>query len=209
MRSRGISLVARFASPHGSLHWAFGSVALLLVLLILLTPSLENAGLPGGSSVLTAGELRVDRVNSTVELYALSLGQVRFAFITFALNDSPAAPPATLTLPSHWDRWSNFTDRIAASFFVTNQTYFVVNVTMGYEVAPPSATAPAQYLISWGVFALVLSPTGAPTTMTVYPLAPLTGPDTLPVTSPITWSLSTLPQTLALAQGPQGPEVLP
>jgi|GEM_PF-6380838 hypothetical protein len=189
-----------------TLHWAFGSLALLLILLILITPTLETGGFSLPAPALTQGVLRIDVLNgSTVLLYAESLGGVRYQSISIALNETPVGSPGRPgTVPPHWNVYWNVSQRLVLTAVVTNLSFFLVNVSMVY--ATPSSSGGLLETLSWGMFEFTLTPTFSPTLLTVYPLAPLRGPVVLPIASPTSWALSSLPQSVALAQGPTVPE---
>jgi hypothetical protein len=165
---------------EASVHLAMGGVALLLVLLLLLTPWFLG-GVP--TSFLSRGTLVVDVTPSgSINLYLDSYDNVRFSSIAMGVNLSAPNLPATTTA-WHWDRWYNTTDKVTFNVTLTNLTSFVVNVTAFY-----------QQTMSWGVYGFALAPGTNGGYLTAYPLT-----SQLPSTASSTWPLSSLPQSLALA----------
>ncbi|MDE1821317.1 MAG: hypothetical protein KGJ23_14470 [Euryarchaeota archaeon] len=187
-----------------NVHFAFGAVALLLVLVILLTPALLNGGLSGGS-FLSQGALYVARSGTDNLSFAFeSQGNVEYTAISVALNLSAGVLgpsfPGNDTTPRGWDRWFNVTDSLVSLFVVRNvseaaHSRFVVNVT-----------AVSSSSVSEGTFAFSVQGSATAMTLTVYPIWPLRGSGTLPEGSnPIPWTDRDLPQGLALALMPLPP----
>lgn len=174
-----------------AVHLAMGGMALLLTLLLLVTPILENGEPSLGGTLLSRAELEVDAFpNGTVVLYVLSNGDVRFSAISLGINLTLPTPTGLSVASIHWTQWHNSTNRVVETVGLTNVSQFAVNVTATYR---SSGTSGPEY-VSWGVYAFTLSSTG-PGSLVVYPLTP-----SLPSTSPQKWTFSDLPHTLALAE---------
>ncbi len=173
-----------------NVHLSMGGVALLLVLLILITPALENGVSTPSGSIFSRAELFVDYLgNSSVALYVESYGHVRFSSITLGVNTSLGNTTAG-TFPSlHWNYWQNATDRIDFSIFVQNTTEFAINATTVYASPPP-----VTYTTSYGSYGFVLTPTASGLVMTVIPFG------NLPSTQTQTWPVTDLPQALVLSE---------
>ena len=195
------------ATP-GSLHWTLGSVALLLLFVNLLTPSLLSGGIPAGGTFLSQSVLYVSlSANDTISFLVESNGHVVLANVSVAVNRStPAsAAPGNASTYRHWDVWSNATQVVAASLSVNGSRRFVVNITSVYVAPAPSGAPPNTVEASFGrgVFLFGLGPVGQPFALTVVPLYPLAGPGMLPGGSAvITWTATDLPGTLELGTLP-------
>lgn len=175
-----------------TVHLGMGGVALLLVILLLLTPVLENTSMPIGGSLVTSAQLEVDTgTNGSLLFYVLSNGHVRFTTISVGVNLSLPSQDLGSASGIHWTQWYNWSNRITTMFTLANVTQFAVNVTASYYQA---GTTSPEYL-SWGVYGFQLSGPGGSGTLTAYPLSA-----GLPATSSQTWSLSALPQTMVLAE---------
>lgn len=173
-----------------NVHLSFGGVALLLVLLILITPALENGSTSPSGPLFSRGEIFVDYLpNSTFTLYVESYGHVRFSSISIAINTT-ANNLTTGSRPQLlWNLWQNSTDRLDASLSVTNTTDFVVNVTTVYESSPPITIT-----TSYGEYGFMLGSGSSGLVLTAIPLG------NLPATGPESWPVSQLPQALLLEE---------
>jgi hypothetical protein len=162
--------------------------AVLLAILIVLTPNLLSTSSPAAGSLISQPELLVDRAptgGTTTQLYLRGLGIVRYAAL-----DLSWAPLNSTTVPVTPDgvRW---TDAVAgnASLGVDGSTTdgaFLVNATATFV---DSSGAGATYT---GTFAFVWSEEVLYTTA----YQPATGSGTT--------GLSQLPLVLLLVQGPYG-----
>lgn len=165
--------------------WPFVGVAVLLVLLILVTPNLLTAGGgPAAGSIETQAELVVDRTatNSTLHFYVRGLGMVRYSTITFATVGGFGWPPTFAVPGANWTNrsWSN-------DSLVFSTTYrgdpVAVNVSAVY-VDPSGQTVRYDGLYAFHVVDASLYTTDlsvgaapvSPTALSNLPLAfPLTG----------------------------------
>jgi hypothetical protein len=174
---------------EANVHISMGGVSLLLVLLLLTTPFFMSSGVTG--TLFDRGELLVDYVpNGTsggaVLLYVDSPGQVRFDSISIGVNLSVQGDPSVTSLPYHWDRWFNVTDRVVLNVTLTNVSYFAVMISAVY-----SGSSSPPYLSS-GILVLRILPMSAQ--LQAYPVSA-----SLPISGWQTWSWTNLPQTVALA----------
>lgn len=115
--------------------------AVLLAVLILLTPNLISAGGgPSAGSLETQAELVIDHApnGALTQLYVHGLGDVRYARLTIALAPNVSWPPLT-SVPSA--AWTNITSQneTLALVVTTPANPFAVNVTAVYT-DPTSAT---------------------------------------------------------------------
>lgn len=185
---------------QANLHFAFGSVAMLLILLNLLTPSLLSGATSG--TFLGEGDLYVTAPNSTTLAFVIETeGHVEFAKVVVAVNLSAPSTVGNATTLRHWDLWYNASNVVAATFNVTSVS-FVVNVTAWY--APGSVgggnDAPAATI---GTFDFQLSGSGSALAVVVTPIYPLLGTGALPGGGgPLSWQYADLPWVLPLAQPP-------
>ena len=178
-----------------SVHWPFASVALLLVLLILLTPALEG-GLAPAETVLSQGALYVSvDPNGTFTFLLESLGHLTLSRLSLGVNASAHDVPGNATTPRGWDRWENTSLAVGEMLSVNDTSVFLLNATTVYDSSSEQA-------MSRGVFAFEWLPAPASQggdRILVTPVYPLLGPTTLPQGSAsITYSLSSLPQPLDL-----------
>jgi hypothetical protein len=197
---------ALFGTDRASVHWTFGSVALLLVFVNLLTPSLLGGGLSAGSTFLAQGVITVDlSTNGNLSFLVEGSGHVMFAQVSIGLDRSPAVFPGNSSSLWTWNTWSNGSLVVAGIMTVNGTLHFILNVTTVYLAAAPASAPPnsVEATISRGVFAFALAPPGSTWGLTVFPLYPLSGPATIPGgDSKSLWSASALPQTLPLAEFP-------
>lgn len=178
-----------------SVHWPLASVALLLVLLILLTPALEQ-GITPAETVLSQGALYVTAdQNGTFTFLLESLGHLTLARVSLGVNESAQDVPGNASTLREWNRWENATSVVGEILSVNGTGLFVLNASTVYESSSEEAR-------SAGVFAFqfVQAPASAGgDRIVVTPLYPLTGPTTLPQGgSPSTYALSSFPQPLDL-----------
>ncbi len=168
--------------------WPFVGVAVLLVVLILLTPNLLSAGGgPAAGSLETQAELIVDRTvaDPTLHIYLTGLGIVRYASLSLAWSTNFSWPPPTTVASGNW------TNRTWANQSLTLQGATVldpvaVNVSAVY-VDPSGATVWYTGLFAFHVangllYTVELAPGASPvspTALTNLPLAfPLTASST-------------------------------
>lgn len=184
-----------------NVHFAFAGVALLLLLLNLLTPSLLEGNVSSGSTFLSEGSLLVGVSGNDNLTFALeSQGKVQYQTVSIGLNRSGyllgSNFPGNASARWTWDHWINSTLVLATVFEVTNLSApnrgeFLVNVT-----------ATTTSTLSEGTFAFWFQGYGSTAVLTVYPIWPLHGPMTLPGGSArAVWPEADLPQALPLAQG--------
>lgn len=167
-----------------------GGVATLLVLLLLATPFLESGGATTAGGLLDRGEIIVDYLpNGTVMVYASSYDNVRFSSISVGINLSAGPMPMTPPVILDWNVWVNATDRLYLAVPIVNVTDLAVNVTTVYE-----GGTPIVYTVSYGVYGMVIDTSSSPGTLTAYPLS------SLPSSHSQSFSLSSLPQALALSE---------
>ena len=105
--------------------------AVLLALLIVLTPVLFVSGGAGGT-LLTQAELVVDHApgSANTTFMVRGAGSVRYAEIDFGLNASydPSAPPTSIV----WNAWTNSSDSPGVVLSTTSFSV-AVNVTVYYQ----------------------------------------------------------------------------
>ncbi len=206
MKREPVSELVRPPDRPRSVHWPFASVALLLVLLILLTPALEQGLTPAGT-VLSQGTLyvTVDQ-NGTFTFLLESLGHLTLSRISLGLNESARSIPGNATTPREWNRWENGTLTVGELLSVNGTTLFLLNATTVYDSSSEQA-------MSVGVFAFQWVPAPASSggdRIVVTPVYPLVGPTTLPQGSaPTTYDLSRIPQPLDLLLAAYPPVSLP
>lgn len=136
-------------------------VALLLAILIVLTPILTSNGQPAAGSIFSQAELIVDAVpgNSTIHFYVRALSSTaRYDEIRFSLaggfNWTGVYPSGAL----RWSDWENASSVVSISA-MTNESPVAVNVSAYYVANGGSAL----YL---GLLALeVATPAGGSTEM--------------------------------------------
>jgi hypothetical protein len=111
--------------------------AVMLVLLILLTPVLIEGG-AGAGSLPAHADLVVDHApnNFTTLFYVRGVGVVRYAEIHIGLNEDyiPNTPGGQV----EWPRWDNVTNQISL-YVSTEQVSVAVNVSVFYQ--PNGGTA--------------------------------------------------------------------
>lgn len=197
----GLRSVGEGLRSSSNVHWALGSVVLLLVLLNLITPALLSGE---GATFLSEGNLSVTlSTNGTLSFAVGSYGNVAYSSLDVGINTSaPARVAAGNATGLRWDLWHNSSEVLAAVFNVSDDVPFAVNVTALY-ISSTGGSGGNTETMTYGTFAFVPSTSGGSWTLTVYPLYPLSGPNPLPGgAGPFTWHASDLPQTLVLAQGP-------
>ncbi|MCI4336782.1 MAG: hypothetical protein L3K17_06260 [Thermoplasmata archaeon] len=109
-------------------------VAVLLVVLIFLTPNLLSAaGGPAAGSLATQAELFIDRTTtgSTTDLYVHGFGDVRYASITLQIATNVTWPPPAHLPASSWNTTLTLNETLAA-ITSTSANPFAVNVTAVY-----------------------------------------------------------------------------
>jgi len=151
----------RASSLSGLFPGPLVGIALLLAILIVLTPILTANGQPAAGSIFSQAELIVDAVpgNATIHFYVRALSSTaRFEEIRFSLatgfNWTGGFPPGAL----HWTDWQNASAVVAISA-MTNQSPVAVNVTALY-----SADGGTAYYV--GLLALqITTPSGSSSEM--------------------------------------------
>jgi hypothetical protein len=121
-------------------HWPFLGIVVILIVLILLTPTLTPGGPPAGS-VPTQGSVVVDHRSgsNTTHLYVRGLGTVRYQSIDVGLSSNvswPAPPNAKNLTFTNW----------------TNQTYVVV-LGVSYVSNPTALNVSVVYVDQSGTTA--------------------------------------------------------
>ncbi|MCL4324326.1 MAG: hypothetical protein M1144_02540 [Candidatus Thermoplasmatota archaeon] len=175
---------------EANVHLTLGAVAVLLVLLLLLTPTLEGGFSVPPGPLLSRGVLYVDYLgNNTLIVYLESYGHVRFSQISFGVNLSAGNFSAGSPMNLRWDYWENATNHLVYSVTVNTSADFALNVSATYVNNPPTSSA-----YSYGTYGFLLSLTPGGGTLTAYPLG------NLPTSQEQVWSLSQLPQALVLSE---------
>ena len=149
----------RASSLSGLFPGPLVGIALLLAILIVLTPILTSNGQPAAGSIFSQAELIVDALpgNATMHFYVHGLSATaRYSEIRFSLatgfNWTGGFPPGPLA----WTGWQNTSEIVAISAMV-NETPVAVNVTALY-----SANGASAYYV--GLLALeITTPAGSPT----------------------------------------------
>jgi hypothetical protein len=163
--------------------------AVLLAVLILLTPNLISAGGgPTAGSLETQAELVIDHdpTGSVTQLYVHGLGDVRYARITVQLDPNVSWPAPTFIPESNWTRTTTLNGTLAI-VVDTAANPVAINVTAVY-VDPTSTTV-------WYMGTYVLDVSGG--MLSIVPL--------LPGAAPISPTpLSALPLELLLAASSTG-----
>jgi len=166
--------------------WPFVGAAVLLAVLIFLTPNLvASVGSPAAGSLATQAELVIDRVvdGNTTHFYVHSLGTVRYDYILVQLDTSvPWPPPPRSAL--------NFTNEsyepsTLESLTSTTANPVAINVTAKYT------DASGTQVWYFGTYALDI----ADGMLTIVPLLP--GSSSIPATP-----VAQLPLTLYLTASP-------
>ena len=129
----------RFPLRQGSglNHWPFIAVALLLVVLILVTPSLT--GQTPTSSLSTRPELIVDQPANSTDLYVRGIGSVRYASVSVGLDVNAPWPPPAVATNLTFSNWTDRNNTLEVQAVVVATT-FAVNVSVLY-VAPDGSSA--------------------------------------------------------------------
>jgi hypothetical protein len=169
--------------------WPLVGVALLVALMILLTPVLIAAsGPPAAGSVSSYAELIIDALpgNNSTHFYVHGLGTTtRYSHINLGFADGFLWTGAFPKGPLNWSDWQNFSSVLAVISEV-NQNPVAVNVTALYSVNGASA-------LFVGVFAVFVgTPPGSSTdTLSVVSDTPGIGGFSYPVASlPVAITLS-------------------
>ncbi len=131
----------------------FVGVALLLAVLIVLTPILTANGQPAAGSIYSQAELIVDAVpgNSSIHFYVRGEGttaryqDIRMGF-AFGFNWSGTFPSGRL----NWTDWQNATSVLSIAFAV-NRTPLAVNVSALYSANGVNALYVGVLAIDVGV----------------------------------------------------------
>lgn len=173
--------------------WPLVGVALLLAVLIVLTPVLESTGHQPGPGLLTQAEVVVDKIasNSSLHFYVWALGEtirydeIRIGLAT-AFNWTGTTPLAWNTL--NWTSWQNGTDLLSV-IFNSSANPVAVNISAHY-VSPSGST---WYV---GVLAFYVALTSPPSGQTLYSASDTSG---VTVTSPLAVSNDTLPVAILLS----------
>jgi hypothetical protein len=128
-------------------------VAILLGVLIVLTPVLTASGQPAAGSIFSQAELIVDTLpgNATTHFYVLGLGTtarysvIRLGF-SYGFNWTGVFPAGNL----HWTDWQNASGVLSVSG-VTDKDPFAVNVSALYTANGVSALYVGVFAIDVGV----------------------------------------------------------
>ena len=163
----------------------FLGVVLLLVVLILVTPSLLSTGAPSAGSLQTQAELIVDRTvqENVTHLYLRGLGIVRFASMSLSLATNLTWPVAGL--PTYGPTtWANLTLSLTA---VTSANPVAVNISATFV---DDQGVRVRYV---GAYAFYVT-AGTLQTAALLPTESAVGPT----------PLQSLPLTLLLPQGSAG-----
>lgn len=173
--------------------------ALLLVVLIVLTPALQTNSHQPGPGLLTQAEVVVDKIanNGTLHFYVWALGEtIRYDQIRFGLATNfnwTGSQPITWSA-LNWTEWHNATDSLSVSV-ATSANPVALNIS-AYYVSPTGST--------WYValLAFYVTPVAASSGESLYAT---TGTSGVAVNSPIAVSNDTLPEAILLYNaGPGG-----
>ncbi|MGD0588290.1 MAG: hypothetical protein ABSA63_05795 [Thermoplasmata archaeon] len=203
MSETGFLEDVRTSGPRGRLGvfapWPLVGVALLLVLLIVLTPVLVSNSNQPGPGLLTQAELVVDKLstNATVHFYVWALGEtIRYDEIHIGLAGSFnwTGTSAVAWNRLNWTDWHNGSDLLSITFgSMVNPV--ALNISVHY-VSPAGST---WYV---GMIAFYVALTSPPSGESLYSSTPTSG---VAVPSPVAVSNSTLPFAILLADvGPGG-----
>jgi hypothetical protein len=168
--------------------WPFVFVAILLGVLIVLTPVLTAGGQPAAGSIFSQAELIVDALpgNNSTHFYVRGLGTtarydaIDLAF-AYGFNWTGAFPSG----PLNWTVWQN-TSNVLSTSFATNEDPVAVNVTALYTANGASA-------LYVGVFAIDVGYPGGSTTETLSVVSDTSG------ISSFATALSNLPVPIVLS----------
>ena len=181
--------------------WPLVGMALLMVVLIVLTPLLISSGQPPAGTIFTQAELIVDRVANanTTHFYVRALGTtVRYAGIHLGIASGfswtgGGFPSATL----NWTTWLNETNVLSLNL-PTTANPVAVNVSVLYSTTNGGGSA-----LYVGLFVFYVGPgPGSPSVATLF-VATATPGIAVGSTNPV----SGLPLVIPLAN--LGPGVLP
>jgi hypothetical protein len=179
--------------------WPLVGVALLLALLVVLTPVLLSNSRQPGPGILTQAELVVDKIsaNATLHFYLWALGEtIRYdeirVGIASAFNWSGTTAVAWNQL--NWSEWHNGSGLLSVAFGTTANPV-ALNISVHY-VSPSGST---WYV---GLLAFFVALTSPPSGESLYSATATSG---VAVASPLPVSNSTLPVAILLANvGPGG-----
>lgn len=178
--------------------WPLVGAALLLALLVVLTPVLQTNSHQPGPGILTQAELVVDKItsNATFHFYLWALGEtIRYAEIhvgvASSFNWSGTSSIAWNRL--NWTEWHNGSDLVSISI-ATPANPVALNISVHY-VSPSGST---WYV---GLLAFLVAVTSPPSGESLYSS---TGTLGVAVASPLAVSNSTLPIAILLKNAGAG-----
>ncbi|HZY70435.1 MAG TPA: hypothetical protein VFF67_05595 [Thermoplasmata archaeon] len=127
----------------------FVGVALLLVLLIFLTPNLLSSGSPGAGSIGTTAQFVVDRVPSSnvTHVYVYGLSSVRYTAIRLWVATNVSWPPTPSPARFHWASATNGSNVLVVTFASTADP-------VGFNVTAVYTDAAGTAVEYGGVFAV-------------------------------------------------------
>lgn len=203
MSAGGVDEGIRRSPPRGRLGyfapWPLVGIAIILAVLVVLTPELIANSHQPGPGLLTQAELVVDKISSNpaYHFYVWALGEtIRYDVIRIGLStDFNWTGTSTINWSQlSWSEWDNGSDLLSVSFSsIANPV--ALNISVHY--ASPSGS-------TWyvGMIAFYVSPTSPGSSENLYSTSPTPG---VAVASPIPVSNSTLPVAILLANaGPGG-----
>lgn len=204
MSADGLDGSIRPSPPRGRLGyfapWPLVGVALILAVLVVLTPALIANGHQPPPGVLTQAELVVDKISGSSELnfYIWALGEtIRYDVIRVGLaNDFNWTGTSSINWSQlSWAEWDNGSDLLSVSFSSTANP-LALNISVHY-VSPSGSTWYAAMI------AFYVSPSSPSSGENLYSTSATPG---VALASPIPVSNSTLPVAILLANvGPGGP----
>lgn len=169
--------------PLGQLFpWPFVGVVMLLVVLVLITPSLLSAGGGAGAGSIEAqGELVVDNVpgEAPLHFYVHGFGMVRYATISIAWITNFTWPPPTGLAASNWTNRTTVNETLVVAVTLPTDPV-ALNVSAVY-VDPSGQTVWysglfAFHLSASTLFTVDLAPGASPVSPTAVTNLPIAFP---------------------------------
>ncbi|MCI4318529.1 MAG: hypothetical protein L3J87_04240 [Thermoplasmata archaeon] len=132
--------------------WPFVGVAVLLLLLILVTPNLLSSGQPTAGSLSATAEFVVDRVpgSSLTHVYLYGLSTVRYQLLELHISDNVSWPPPAAVRAIHWTNSTNASHALVLAY-ATAANPVAFNVTALYV---DSAGATVTYAGTFEIYYL-------------------------------------------------------
>jgi hypothetical protein len=113
--------------------WPFVGVAVLLVLLILVTPNLLSSGPPSAGSISATAEFVVDRVpgSNLTHVYIYGLSTVRYSLLDLHIATNVSWPPPSDLAAINWTNSTNASHALVLAY-ATAANPSAFNVTAVY-----------------------------------------------------------------------------